>query len=184
MSTGPIRPREIRTERLLLRQLTPDDAADLARAIDHELIDRTTLKIPHPYTLADAHEWIGSQSDRLRDGTGVNFAIILDDRLIGGVGLDINPGSDKAEMGYWITPAHWGNGYVTEAARAVLEFAFEDLGLHRVYADHFPNNPASGRVMLKIGMKPEGIRREHLKKGDVYHDAVCFGMLRTDWQGT
>jgi len=84
-------------------------------------------------------------------------------------------------MGYWIARECWNRGYATEAAAALLAYAFEALGLHRVYARHFPRNPPSGRVMQKLGMVYEGRQREHVLRWDVFEDLDCYGILRSEW---
>jgi [ribosomal protein S5]-alanine N-acetyltransferase len=84
-------------------------------------------------------------------------------------------------MGFWIGSDWWGQGYATEAARSVLRFAFEGLGLNRVYAHHMVRNPASGRVMKKIGMKQEGVLRQRVRKWGVFEDVVILAILRADW---
>jgi RimJ/RimL family protein N-acetyltransferase len=102
--------------------------------------------------------------------------------LLGSIGLTFNAAHDHAEMGYWIALPHWGSGFCTEAARAVLAYAFDHRNLARVCAHHFGSNPASGRVMQKIGMKYEGTSRRHLKKWDRFEDAVWYGILRDEYQ--
>jgi ribosomal-protein-alanine N-acetyltransferase len=105
-----------------------------------------------------AEEWISTHQEKFERGELVNFAIVLrnDDMLIGAIGLVINQQHENAELGYWIGKPYWGNGYCTEAAKAVLHYGFTVLGLNRIYASHMSRNPASGRVMEKIGMKYEG----------------------------
>jgi ribosomal-protein-alanine N-acetyltransferase len=85
-------------------------------------------------------------------------------------------------MGYWIGKTYWGRGYGTEAARAVLAYGFDTLGLNRIYAHCLTRNPPSARVLRKIGMAPEGRLRQHVKKWDVYEDIDQFGILRKDFQ--
>ena len=85
-------------------------------------------------------------------------------------------------MGYWIGLPYWNNGYCTEAARAVVDFAFTDLGLHRIFAHHLVRNPASGRVMQKIGMRFEGIHRDAIKKWDKYEDIAAYAILADEWR--
>lgn len=111
------------------------------------------------------------------------FAIILREGgdLVGAIGLEAKPDHGRAEIGYWVGVPYWNRGYVTEAARAVLGFGFESLGLHRIFAMHFTRNPASGRVMQKLGMKHEGTLREHEKKWDVFVDCEVYGILHSEW---
>ena len=75
----------------------------------------------------------------------------------------------------------WGQGYATEAARAVVAFGFEELGLNRIYAHHMVRNPASGRVLAKIGMEPEGLLRQRVKKWGLFEDVVPMALLREEW---
>jgi RimJ/RimL family protein N-acetyltransferase len=114
----------------------------------------------------------------------VNFAIVLRERgeLCGSIGLLINSRDANAELGYWIGVHYWGQGYATEAAREIVRYAFEQLGLHRIYAAHFGTNPASGRVLQKIGMRYEGTRREHHRKWGEYEDRVEYGLLVSEWR--
>jgi len=86
----------------------------------------------------------------------------------------------RAELGYWIGRPWWGNGFATEAARAVVGQAFAGLGLARVFAHHFVSNPASGRVMQKIGMRQEGVLRRHVIKWGRCEDLVVYGILPDD----
>jgi [ribosomal protein S5]-alanine N-acetyltransferase len=77
----------------------------------------------------------------------------------------------------------WGQGYATEAARAVLRYGFEELKLNRIYAHHMTKNPASGRVLEKIGMQREGCLRQMIRKWGVLEDVVLYAILRQDWTG-
>jgi RimJ/RimL family protein N-acetyltransferase len=78
-------------------------------------------------------------------------------------------------------PAFWNRGYTTEAAIALVDFAFRQLGLNRVSAEHMVHNPASGRVLEKAGLRPEGLLRQHAKKWGRFHDVAVFGLVREDW---
>ena len=142
-------------------------------------IAETTLAIPHPYPDGAAQEWIASHGD---DPDLLNFAVTLREsgELVGAVGLGLARDHARAELGYWIGVPYWGRGYATEAARAVVTYAFGELGLNRVFAFHFTNNPASGRVLQKIGMRHEGTRRAHTRKGDAFLDSESYAILRDD----
>lgn len=85
------------------------------------------------------------------------------------------------EIAYWVGEEYWGNGYATEAAEAIVEFAFVEKGYHKVFARYFDSNGASGRVLEKVGMKKEGILREQVKKDDAYVDLVYLGMLKSEF---
>lgn len=174
----------IQTERLLLRDFTQTDAPEVQRLAGERVIAATTAAIPHPYEDGMAEEWIGSHEERFREGKSVPFAITLrsDGSLLGAIGLTIHRQHDTAEMGYWVGKPYWNRGYCTEAARAVLRFGYEELGLHRIYAYCFASNPASGCVLEKIGMKCEGLQRQHFKKWDVYQDVEIYGILRSEYE--
>jgi RimJ/RimL family protein N-acetyltransferase len=77
---------------------------------------------------------------------------------------------------------YWNQGYATEAAQHAVDWGFQQLGLNRIYAQHFGSNPASGRVMQKMGMKYEGTLRQHYIRFGEVQDAVCYGILRDEWQ--
>jgi RimJ/RimL family protein N-acetyltransferase len=144
----------------------------------------TTVNIPHPYEAGMAETWIAGRDEEYARGAGVTFAITdgKTGALLGAIGLHLQPRFRRAEMGYWIGAPYWNRGYATEAARAVLGFGFETVGLHRIYAAHFTRNPASGRVMEKTGMQREGVWREHLMRGERFEDAVVYGILREEWR--
>jgi len=86
-------------------------------------------------------------------------------------------------MPNWVTGWAFPTGVgATEAAREVLRYRFEDLGLHRIFATHFKHNPASGTILKKLGMRYEGCQREHLRKWDQFVDSEFYGILRREWQ--
>ena len=173
----------LRTARLVLRPFESSDAAGVQRLAGDRAVADTALNIPYPYEDGMAEEWIEGHKDKYESRQEAIFAVVeaTGGKLIGAVGLIIEADFDRAELGYWIGRPFWGCGYATEAARTVLDFAFGPLGLHRVHANHFARNPASGRVMQKIGMVREGMLRRHAKKGDAYEDLVVYGMLKSEW---
>jgi RimJ/RimL family protein N-acetyltransferase len=143
----------------------------------------TTLKIPHPYEDGLAEKWIANQREWFERHQQVVFAVTLrrGGTLLGATGLQLDLADLRAELGYWIGRPYWGHGYCTEAARATLDFGFEQLGLNRIFAHHFARNPASGRVMQKIGMTREGCLRQHVKKWDAFEDLELYGILKDHW---
>ncbi|WP_423601998.1 GNAT family N-acetyltransferase [Sphingomonas sp. MS122] len=143
-----------RTQRLMLRPGWIEDAPELARAIGHREVVRNLGRAPWPYTLGDAEDFLGTE----RTASDTSFLIcVLEDgtsRIIGGVGF--GPYDDEPyEMGYWITPDAWGRGYATEAGAAVVRIA-RALRVPRLAAGHYIDNPASGRVLRKLGFRPTG----------------------------
>jgi RimJ/RimL family protein N-acetyltransferase len=176
---------ELRTERLLLRPFTPDDAPTVKRLAGDRAVADTTLNIPHPYEEGMAEEWIATHAEQFEQGQSVTFAIVLraSRELIGAIGLGINQTHQRAEMGYWIGKPYWNNGYATEAARAVLEYGFEVQKLNRIHASYFARNPASGRVMEKIGMEYEGCFRQHVQRWGVFQDLKVRAILKEEYEG-
>ncbi|HEY9880868.1 MAG TPA: GNAT family N-acetyltransferase [Leptolyngbyaceae cyanobacterium] len=170
------------TERLILRPFTLADAPTVQHLAGEREIAARTLAIPHPYPDGLAAAWIRTHPKEFAAGAAVNFAItLIDNTLCGAIGLGLFPENRLAELGYWIGKPYWGNGYCTEAAKAILEFGFKDLNLNRVQSTHYTDNPASGRVMQKIGMSYEGCRRQHTFKWGEFKDIKLYGILKSDW---
>lgn len=173
----------LETAHLLLRPFNLDDAPVVKALAGAREIAAVTLHVPHPYEEGMAEQWIGGHGREWEQGKSVVFAVVRREgnALVGAISLRINAGARNAELGYWFGVPYWGQGYATEAARAVVGFAFEELGLHRVYAAHMAGNPASGRVMEKIGMQYEGCLRQHDCKWGEFHDLVMRGVLASEW---
>lgn len=179
-----IEPVTITTPRLVLRPYTLDDCEELTRVINRREIYETTLNIPHPYSLEDAKSYISRNDEARKDDRDFPCAIALRETgdLIGGCGLMVNRKMDRAEMGYWLAVEHWGKGYTTEAAIALIRHGFEVLELNCIEAHHFIINPASGRVMIKAGMKYEGRLRQRAKKDGQYHDVDMYSIIRSEYE--
>lgn len=173
------------TPRLLLRAFTFADAPAVENLAGAREVASTTLCIPHPYPQGAAETWIRTHAARFDQQTGIVFAIEEQStkQLCGAIGLDeVKMEHHRAELGYWIGVPYWGRGYCTEAARAVVRFGFQDWSLHRIYAGHYVRNPASGRVLQKIGMRYEGRLRQHICKWGSYDDLEQYGLLRREWE--
>jgi len=102
-------------------------------------------------------------------------------RVIGSVGLRIGPDGEQAALGYCYDQDAWGHGYATEAAREMLRFGFDDLGLHRIHASVDTRNGASIRVLDKIGMRQEGRLRQHARIRGEWRDSFLYAILRSEW---
>jgi ribosomal-protein-alanine N-acetyltransferase len=170
----------ITTERLVLRPFTPGDAPAIQTLASDRAIAASTLLIPHPYPEGAAAEWIAGHDDASNNHV---FAIVLRDGAepMGAIGLHVDRNHDRAEIGYWIGVPYWNRGYVTEAANAIVGYVFDSLGLNRVFAFHFTANPASGRVLQKIGMRREGTLRQHIVKWGEHVDVDYYGVVRGEW---
>ena len=144
-----------RTPRLLLRPGWAEDAPALARAIADRGIVRNLASPPWPYSLADAEAFLAREREPHEACLLVFRRTRGTPELIGTVGLGPLP-SGALELGYWIARPHWGLGYATEAAAAMVEIARDGLRLPRLHAGHYLDNPASGRVLEKLGFSPCG----------------------------
>lgn len=144
-----------RTHRLTLRPGWPEDAPALAAAVGHERVVRMLARVPWPYAVADAESFLA----RPRGVSDITLLILAHEdarpRLIGTIGLAPEEEGGH-ELGYWLSPDAWGRGYATEAGRAMLAIARHALGLRRLVSGHFTDNPASGRVLAKLGFRATG----------------------------
>jgi len=144
-----------RTERLLLRPGWSEDAVALQAAISDSAVARNLARVPNPYTIDDAQAYLAEEWD-----PGAPRFLIFSrtrgaPRLVGGCGIHQDEANGAPVLGYWIARPFWGLGFATEAASAVMRIA-RALGLQRVGASHFVDNPASGRVLAKVGFRPTG----------------------------
>jgi RimJ/RimL family protein N-acetyltransferase len=144
-----------RTQRLLLRPGWIEDAPALYRAIADERIVRNLAHAPWPYRPEDAEAFLSHERGPAEATANIFLRTGAAPELIGGIGIARLPGGGH-EFGYWLKPDHWGHGYATEAGRAMLAAARDSLRLKRVEAGHFLDNPASGRVLEKLGFRPTG----------------------------
>jgi RimJ/RimL family protein N-acetyltransferase len=184
------------TPRLTLRAMTLADAERVHELAGDARIAATTARIPHPYPAEEAAKYIETLAPQAAAGKQYTFAITLagtrtpgrehdlldTGHLIGSISLrEIEEQHKRGVMGYWIGVPYWNKGFATEASRALLAFAFTRKGLNRVTADHFVFNPASGRVLQKIGMTQEGVLRQFCWKDGAFRDVAVFGILQEDW---
>lgn len=152
----------IRSERLFLRPGWPEEWAELLAAINDERVVRNLARAPWPYTADDARAFLVQPSERMLPRFFITLPTADGAKLVGSVGLGLDDG--EINLGYWIARPYWGQGYASEAARAVLSQA-RALGHRRIVAHHFTDNPASGRVLAKAGFKPTGERRIRYSAG-------------------
>ena len=172
----------LETDRLILRPFRLADATEVQRLAGDRAIADTTLNIPHPYKDGMAEEWISKHQDAFDKEQGATFAITRkpDGVLVGAISLMGMTKGHQAELGYWVGKPYWNQGYCTEAGQALLRYAFAELILVRVHSCHITRNPASGRVMQKLGMRHEGCRRQHVRKWDKAEDLELYGVLKQE----
>jgi RimJ/RimL family protein N-acetyltransferase len=172
----------LRTDRLTLRPFQPGDAPVVERLAGEFAVADMTASIRHPYPPGGAERWIAKRAEQWSAAQQVSFAIVdrALEELVGYIGLFLVPRHSRASIGYWIGVPYWGAGYATEAAHAVIDFAFGALALHRVDATYLTRNAASGRVLEKLGMRLEGVHRGESKKRDGFEDISHCAMLASD----
>lgn len=174
-----------RTKRLFLRPAWPEDAEALAATIADEVIVRNLATAPWPYALSDAREKI--ERDAETPAHEASCLVFLrtagTPELVGSVGFGRwNARITIPEIGYWIARPHWGKGLAREAAEAVLEAAFLGVGHDMLGAGHFIDNPASGRVLRKLGFEPTGeIVPHHCRARGHDVDSVEYRLPRERW---
>jgi RimJ/RimL family protein N-acetyltransferase len=174
----------LRTDRLILREFVEDDW----RAVHAFLSDPEVSRYCpfQPPTEEETREEIRKLIDGQRaKPPQYDFALVLRSTgtLIGLCRLTMRPDElRQGEILYLLNRRYWGQGYATEAARAVLGYGFEELGLHRVYATCRPANVASSRVMEKVGMQQEGHLRRHRWMKGTWQDSLLYAILEEEWQ--
>lgn len=174
-----IEPTDLHTERLLLRPYSLADVDDVYTYAKDETWGRF-LPVPVPYNYHDAEEFIAKAVLKPWDKVP-GFAIVLNGKVIGGIGLSVNKDIAISMLGYSIARQHWGKGLMTEAAQAVTNWGFETFDLAKVYAYADVRNTGSWRVMEKLGMTREGQLRSHGVTHGERCDFYYYGILRDEW---
>jgi [ribosomal protein S5]-alanine N-acetyltransferase len=173
----------LETDRLRLRPPRESDIAEIARHATHPEVARGTLRLPHPYTQHDARKYVHVAWEGRASGLWLPCLLERkgDAAFIGLMGLNLTPEYRRGELGYWLGVPFWNQGYATEAAARLIAYGFEVLDLIRIQANHFADNPASGRVMQKLGMRYEGTLRSYFIRFGEPKDTVFYGLLREEW---
>lgn len=171
----------LRTERLLLRPFREDDVDEALSYRDDEEFARFLPHIPQPFTRRDAEAFVATNMTEPWD-QAPTFAVVLDGTVIGTVNLLVETATRSAMLGYAIGREHWGLGIATEAAGAVVAWGFRTFDLGRVWASTDARNVRSQRVMEKLGMRREGMRRgRQLGRDGQPVDEVVYAMGREEW---
>jgi RimJ/RimL family protein N-acetyltransferase len=170
-------PAVLETDRLVLRAPRPNDAGALARLINDRRIAVNTARIPYPYSVEDADQFIAAVN---KQGGEAAFLITLDGALIGGCG--VAQSDSGSELGYWVGVPFWGQGFATEAARAVIDHAFGNLGHGVLEAGARVSNPASRRVLEKCGFQWTGVRLARVRAINSAAPADRFRLDRRLWE--
>jgi len=175
----------ILTPRLRLEPMEPRHGPAIERYARLPEVARYTAEVPHPYPPGGGILFAEAVAFERRHGGG--FVWVVTDRAggpaVGSIGLDISDDRRWAELGYIYDPAVWGRGYATEAARAVIEVAFERLGLDRVVSHAAMANRASCRVLAKAGLRRIGNGRFHAPARGGWFEGEFYRLTRSEWRG-
>lgn len=166
---------QIRTERLLVRLPQISDADSIALYAGDLDIARMTTRIPHPYPRPAAEMWVLMTRAGYAAGGNMALTVEYESKAIGGGGLFRRAPDSDWEIGYWIGKPWWGRGLATELGEGLLAFARDELGTQRVIAGHYDDNPASGRVLEKLGFAYTGRSRAEFSMARMGR-ATCLDM--------
>ncbi|PCE14363.1 acetyltransferase [Microbacterium sp. SZ1] len=175
-------PVTLTTERLVLRAPDTSDVDAITEACQDPEIQRWTT-VPSPYARSDAEEFVRLVGGWWAEGSETVWALRVDGALVGMIGLhDIaaHRAGGRAELGFWVTAAARGRGYVVEAARAVIDWGFTELGLARIEWRAVAGNVASAKAARSLGFRYEGLLRQAFASGDRREDSWVAGLLSTD----
>ena len=172
----------LKTNRLTLRQIEEGDAAAYYGAISALPHTSAWSDSAEAQSLKNTHAAIRSYNNYFKRAKTIIPWVLADQNadLAGFVKLFEIQYRSKAEIGYWLSESLWGKGLMTEAIEAVITCAFDQLGLHRIYATTQVDNRASQRVLEKVGFKKEGVLRMHGRLQGKWADSVMYGLLNTD----
>jgi len=174
----------LKTNRLTLEQPRVSDIPNLIKYAGDKRVAATTQNMPHPYQEEHAIFWLNMANNGFQTQSKYIFGIRLKatDELIGGMGLHLHQGFNRAELGYWVGVPFWNKGYATEAAGAILKFGFEEIKINKIFATYLIENPASGKVMIKNGMIKEGELKEHFKKDGKYRSVIQYRLTKREYE--
>jgi [ribosomal protein S5]-alanine N-acetyltransferase len=174
----------LQTERLILRQLTLEDTDFVYQHFQDPLVSQYLMDEPPVATTDEAQAIIRFFLDP-EGKTQNRWGVVrkTDQALIGTIGFH-HWVKDyfRAEIGYDLSPACWGQGYMSEALRVVLQNGFERMGLNRIDALVYPGNLRSAQLLRKFGFKQEGILRDYFCLDGIFYDHYLFALLRREWQ--
>ncbi len=171
---------QLETDRLILRPLRLDDLNDVIEYAGDEEWAKFLVRVPSPYSRRDGEEYVAAAALHSWD-LGPQFALVLEHKVVGVVSVRVRAEHRIGELGYAIARRVWGQGLVVEAATAIIDWSFQNYDLLKVYATADSRNDRSLRVMQKLGLKQEGLLRQHrFVRGEQIDEVVC-GVLKEEW---
>jgi len=174
---------ELNTPRLKLRKIHSGDISSLLKYCNNKKISDQIINMPYPFGEEDAIFRMNFVLQGFKNKERYVFAITFREiqKLIGQIGLHLDKDNDSAQLGYWIGEPFWGKGIATEATAAILNFGFKKLNLNKIYATHFPDNKASGKVMLNNKMIKEAELKDHYKINDTYKSVIQYRLTKKEY---
>ena|SRR6218665_2639136 len=174
---------QLTTERLKLRRMQLSDLPSLLKYVNNPKISDQIFNIPYPYGEEDAVFRMNFVLQGFKNRERYVFAITCKDQdeLIGEIGLHLDKGNNHAQFGYWLGEPFWSKGLATEALAAILKFGFTQLNLNKIYATHYPDNPASGKVMTANHMIKEAELKEHYLIDGKYRSVVQYRLTHQEY---
>ncbi len=176
----------LKGERIYLKIPTMKDVDSIRKHINDKQVIKFLDVVPHPYKRSDGEWYIKNMVRKgLKEKKAFQFSICLNDthEIIGGMSVSgIHKRDKNAELGYWIGRKFWRNGYATEALKLILDFSFNKLKLHKVYARANEPNIGSIKLMKKFGFKKEGLFRKHTFCCNRWHNSIQMGVLREEYE--
>jgi [ribosomal protein S5]-alanine N-acetyltransferase len=178
---------ELKTERLIIRELKDEDLSEMVRLIDNINVSRLLEKVVNPYTEEDGKWFVNHCKEEAKKEPRVHYelAIEFEGKFVGVISLsDVDLFQGTGSVGYWLGEDYWKQGLMTEAAREIIRFGFEDLGLRRIDIGAYVENEASNALIKKLGFQPEGVRKQYAKTkstGNIY-DLNIYGLLKENWK--
>jgi RimJ/RimL family protein N-acetyltransferase len=167
----------LETERLTLRRPTLADVKAIANLANDRRIAENTRRLPHPYSQEHAIEFVRALANDQRETV---FLIENNHTPIGAVGIDWRQ-PDAPELGYWLGFEHWGQGYATEAARAVIDFTFEEFNVEHLISGARVANPSSRNILEKCGFQWSGVELHRFEALGSSTPVDCFRLTRSVW---
>lgn len=168
----------LETQNLILSKVETEDIPTIVELMEEKSISDNTCHIPYPYSEKDAVFWLGLIKEGLDKNNGFSFAIRnKDKKFLGAIGLH-DRGSKTAEIGYWLGKPYWNKGFASEAAQEIIKFGFENLDFDKIIGIIFPFNPASGKVLEKVGMQQEKILENQTEKNGVKFHNIQYSITK------
>ncbi len=167
-------------DRVVVSEIRPSDKPAFVQYLNDEDLYKTTLRIPSPYTEADAEKFIGITAEATsKHGNPVHFAIRDESEMaIGGISFDGLIYGHRAEIGYWLAKPFWGRGIMTAVVGALCDFAVAEWKLVRITAHVFVGNDASSKVLIKNGFQLEGRMQKHHQKNGEFIDSMLYALVK------